>query len=77
MLKFTLKVGKGYIAQLHLSDIQETKTNDQVASDFTNSGFSSVTVTGTGKERTFTGTWNNDNTDFPEHDYVIENWKPL
>lgn len=76
MLEFSLKIGHGYIAQLHLKDSQVAKTNDEIASDFTSKGFMFVTVTGTGKERTFTGTWNS-NKAFLSNDYIIENWKPL
>ena len=77
MIKFTLHIGESYIAQIELDESQLSITNDAIAQDFVNLGFTTVTVTGEGGTRTITGKWEKDNSEWPEHTYRVESWKKL
>lgn len=52
-----LELSATYKATIRLSALQSFASNAMVADKLTQHGFTNVNVTGSGKERTATGTW--------------------
>jgi hypothetical protein len=77
MLMFRLETSKFYSAIVHLSDSQLPANTMDMASVFTNLGFSNAVVTGNGNVYTVTGTWNAANTvaSWPDMQYHVVEWK--
>lgn len=60
MPDFTLENGKRYRATLSLGLLEKLASNDRVAEELRDAGFSDVSVTGSGKIRIATGVWSRD-----------------
>jgi hypothetical protein len=56
-LKFTVKQGKRYKAEISLGFFEQVATNEMIAGMFAKAGFTDVTVTGSGAIRYAEGRW--------------------
>jgi hypothetical protein len=56
-MNFQIEKNQNYKAEVELGFVDKFATNEQVAAKFKSVGFTNVVSTGSGKNRTVTGTW--------------------
>ena len=73
-MKYTVKQGVRYYAQIKLSGFEALASNDQIAEKLKAAGFSDVLVTGNGANRGASATWlgKDATADIPSEIYHVE-----
>lgn len=70
-MKAKLEKGEKYWGSVRLSFVESVASNDRVAQEFRDLGFTDVQVQGSGQVRTATGVWNGGNQEFELPQRVI------
>lgn len=70
--EFTLVHGKKYQAKIHLPGFEDMASNDKIMNMLVSYGFSDVEVTGDGRDREGSATWNGETVTGPLDRHIVE-----